>query len=101
LLYIEKVILKSPNAKIKDSILLLSIIESLSEGNHELLQLCNGHDFMKITALYLSKSLKKGIGEDTIASIFRIAYNINHFKTTQLYKDITAWAANRWHIFES
>jgi Protein of unknown function (DUF4435) len=99
--YVQKVVLKSPNAKIKDPILLLLAVEQLSEGSHELLQLCNGHDFMKITALYLSKFLKKGIGEDTIAAIFRIAYSINHFKTTQLYKNINAWAANRWQIFES
>ena len=88
---IQKVIERSPNAKIKDVDVILGSIKQLFNDNHDLLQLCNGHDFMKIMSL-LCSSRNKGYSDKDMASIFRITYNQEMFKKTQLFKDISEWA---------
>jgi hypothetical protein len=91
---IEKVIERSPNAKNKDIDQVFDTVQQLYDDNHDLLQVCNGHDFMKVMAHFCSSSHKgKGINEKDIATHFRIAYSKEMFKKTQLFKDTTDWAS--------
>ena len=47
---IEKTIEHSPNSKIRDVDTIFNSVKQLYDDNHDLLQLCNGHDLMKIMA---------------------------------------------------
>lgn len=88
---IQKTIEHSPNAKIKDVEQIFNSVQQLYNDNHDLLQICNGHDFMKTMAHFCSSS-HKGINEKEMATHFRIAYNKVMFQKTQLFKDTTEWA---------
>lgn len=89
---IQKVITRSPDAKIKDVEQIFDSTQQLYNSNHDLFQVCNGHDFMKVMAILCSSS-HKGISEKDISSQFRIAYNQDMFKKTQLFKDTSDWAS--------
>lgn len=94
---IETIILQSPDSLIKDKNALYKEIELFIESNpvNQLLQLCNGHDLMKIIALYTqhySSPQKPKVNDKTIAAGFRQAYSLRHFKQTRLYADTNMWA---------
>ncbi len=88
---IQRVIEHSPNAKIKNVETIFDSVQQLYDDNHDLLQVCNGHDFMKVMAHFCSSS-HKGINEKDMAIHFRITYNKEMFQKTQLFKDTTDWA---------
>ncbi|WP_417912069.1 DUF4435 domain-containing protein [Candidatus Electronema sp. TJ] len=65
------------------------------EGVLDVLNLCNGHDFQKIFALYVTSKLKKGkktIADNRIGEAFRVAYRFDDFKGTNLYNELKNWA---------
>lgn len=89
---IETVITRSPNAKVKNVEQIFNSVQRLHNDNHDLLQVCNGHDFMKVMAI-LCSSRQKGISDKDMASLFRVAYNQTMFQKTQLFKDTSDWAS--------
>jgi hypothetical protein len=58
--------------------------------NHDLFQLCNGHDFMKVLSVYL-KPMKQ-VKPSDLESKFRIAFTHQHYQSTNLYKNTLNWA---------
>ncbi|MDZ7879529.1 MAG: DUF4435 domain-containing protein [Saprospiraceae bacterium] len=91
-LLLSKVRALSQNATLKDDELILLEIQEIENDNHDLLQLTNGHDMMKIMSAYFSSLNKKGINDTDLASVLRIAFSLEDFKMTQLYKDTLEWA---------
>ena len=88
---IQTIIDRSTNAKIKDIEQIFDSVQRLHNDSHDLFQVCNGHDFMKVMAI-LCSSRQKGISDKDMASQFRVAYNQNMFQKTQLFKDTSEWA---------
>jgi hypothetical protein len=89
---IQTVINRSRDVKIKDVEQIFDAVQGLNDSQHDLFQVCNGHDFMKVMAI-LCSSQQKGINEKDIASQFRVAYSQDMFKKTQLFKDTSDWAS--------
>lgn len=89
--YVEKVVEKSKNAKITDIGTILTEIEKLVNENHDNFQLCNGHDFMNILALFLNTHNKEGLSEKRVSSHFRIAYTYSAYQQTKLHSQIKNW----------
>jgi Protein of unknown function (DUF4435) len=81
----------SPNVIINNDTV-LNDIKEMENDKHDVLQLANGHDLMKIMAAYLSSMNKKGINDTDLAALLRIAFPLEDFKNTQLYKDTYKWA---------
>lgn len=88
---IKKVVERSPNAKNKDLEQVFDAVQQLYDTKHDLSQVCNGHDFMKVMAHFCSSS-HKGINEKEMATYFRIAYTQEMFQKTKLFKDTADWA---------
>nr|VFK50361.1 MAG: Protein of unknown function (DUF4435) [Candidatus Kentron sp. TUN]VFK51530.1 MAG: Protein of unknown function (DUF4435) [Candidatus Kentron sp. TUN]VFK55992.1 MAG: Protein of unknown function (DUF4435) [Candidatus Kentron sp. TUN] len=61
----------------------------------DLLNLCNGHDFLKVFAISASHSSKKGMNEDDIGKAFGSAYRFEDFQKTNLYKKLQEWSNSR------
>ncbi len=89
--YVEKVVQQSRNAKITDIETILAVVNQLADENHDSFQLCNGHDFLNILALYLTTQNKEGLNEKRLASHFRIAYNFSEYQQTKLYEQVKNW----------
>jgi hypothetical protein len=89
---IQTVITRSRDAKIKDVEQIFDSVQGLYDSQHDLFQVCNGHDFMKVMAILCSSS-RKGINEKDMASQFRVAYSQDMFKKTQLFKGTSDWAS--------
>lgn len=90
--YFTRLISKSPNATITDFSTIVNKLQTLKTRQPNMLQLCNGHDFMKAIAAFLrEKSNKKFVNEEYIASIFRIKYSKDDFYKTDLYSSIKHW----------
>jgi Protein of unknown function (DUF4435) len=90
--FVEKLLEQSPNTRLTDVATIIDEAENLENPNHDLLQLCNGHDFIKVMALYISSQRNKGVSSELITSHFRTAYHLSHFKGTQLYAQTNNWA---------
>ncbi|MDI9878979.1 DUF4435 domain-containing protein [Flectobacillus longus] len=88
---IEKILAFSPNAKNRNIESIISGVKALYHDSHNLLQVCNGHDFMKVLAFFCSGN-GKDISEKNIAAQCRISYSLEHFKQTQLFRDTSNWA---------
>ncbi|MEM7182582.1 MAG: DUF4435 domain-containing protein [Spirochaetota bacterium] len=73
-------------------------INKIAQENHDWLEFCNGHDFLNILAIALSKAIgnKKVSGKD-LSESFIIAYRMDDFKQTQLYASLVIW--NQSHKF--
>jgi hypothetical protein len=84
---------KSPNAREKDSGFLINKANNLRNTAHDFFQLCNGHDFMKAIAQFVSNFTSKAISDTTAAKEFRLVYSTDNFKQTQLYRNTQAWAS--------
>ena len=93
--YFNRLLSKSPNAKIVDIATIKSKMDNLKALNKNPYQLCNGHDFIKALTQFIREQGKvKNIGEDIVSSILRINYSKEKFHTTQLYTSIKTWADN-------
>ncbi len=55
--------------------------------NPDILQICNGHDFMKTFASFFGGNLKK----EDVERNFRIANTKEDFEKTKLYQNIQEW----------
>lgn len=94
--YFNRLISKSPNAKIIDIEVIKTKIEDLKAKNPNPFQLCNGHDFIKALSQFLrEKGKTKNLNDDLISSIFRINYNNSLFSKTVLYSKTKEWAENK------
>jgi hypothetical protein len=89
--YVEKIVEKSKNAKITDIDIILIEIAKLADENHDNFQLCNGHDFMNVLALFLNIHNKEGLSEKRVSSHFRIAYNFSAYQQTKLHLQVKNW----------
>ncbi len=73
------------------------LIQAELEKDHDVWQLCNGHDVVRILAIALEKAISnEGKGNlnkrvEMLESQLRIAYQKEHFAQTQLYRDLKAW----------
>jgi len=90
--YFMRVLSKSPNAKIKDSIIVEGKINALKGIDFDNLQLTNGHDFIKALSQFLKESSGATVGDDNIASSLRMSFTTDHFKKTKLFSDTKDWA---------
>lgn len=85
----------SPNHKIKDIDDFKDKILELINGDHDLWQVCRGHDLTEILCIglkevfgsYNSRSLIRG----SLEGALRIAYERKYFYTTRLYGKIIDW----------
>ena len=72
-------------------------IKNLKQKSEDYLQICNGHDLTKLLSLILFGN----INQKKVESSLRIAFNIEYFKETYLYKNIREWATeNNYQIFD-
>ncbi|MCK5719977.1 MAG: hypothetical protein KAH84_08555 [Thiomargarita sp.] len=72
-------------------------IENLKQKPKDYLQICNGHDLTKLLSLILFGN----INPKKIESHLRVAFNIDYFKLTNLYKNIMEWSnKNNYLIFD-
>lgn len=95
--YLSTLLLKSPqkSREINNS----EVIERIADIT-DLYNLCNGHDFQKIFALYINSTNKPGIKENEIGNAFRIAYRFEDFQETMLYKNLKEWSnQNNFKLF--
>lgn len=92
--YLESLITRSPNATQKDMGEIMLAVEQLMSDNHDLYQLTNGHDFMKIFRLYTNSNRRQANSKDHIESFFRIAYTYSTYKESRLYAQTQQWAAD-------
>jgi hypothetical protein len=83
---------RSRNVKNKDTSLLLSKISQLMDVSHDLYQLCNGHDFMKVLSNYINRTTTRKIKYENLESQFRTTYTLQHYQSTNLYKNTLNWA---------
>lgn len=91
--YFSRVLSKSPNAKLTDIAIILQKIKSLKQSNPDSFQLCNGHDFIKSLSQFVrEKGDGRTIGDENIASSFRMSYTLIHFKKTKLFNETKSWA---------
>lgn len=94
--YFDRVLSKSPNAKITDKTIILEKIRVLKATNPDQLQLCNGHDFIKAFAEYLRiNSVVNKVNDENIAESFIVSFHINHYSKTELYLNTKMWADDR------
>ena len=100
--YFSRVLSKSPNAKITDKTIILDKMKVLKDTNPNLLQLCNGHDFMKAISYYLNQVFNvKGVNHENVASSCRMTFSFNHYSSTELYNNTKMWAdKNKCVIYE-
>jgi len=91
--YFNKVLSKSPNAKITDKTIILGKIKALKDTAPHPLQLCNGHDFMEAISKYINHETNLNVANKKhIASSCRMAFTFDHFTRTRLYINTKTWA---------
>ncbi len=63
--------------------------------NHDLLQLCNGHDLVELLSISLTKLIgnkgQQDVKIEQLESHLRISYRFDDFKLTKLYASIIEW----------
>lgn len=91
---VQNIINRSPNCKCKDVETILNGVGLLIKPEHDLTQVCCGHDVASSMAIFFNyhKSGIKGINGDRIQSQFRTAYNSHYFSDTKLFKELNEWA---------
>lgn len=69
--------------------------EECRANKYNLLQLCNGHDVVFVTLLYLKSNGKKkeceNLSSKDLEKMLRLAYEADFFRETNLYKNLLAW----------
>ncbi len=91
--YLERVISTSPNNKIKDINFIDAKLKQLQENDPDLFQLTNGHDFIKTLYKYFREIYSNNrLNEKNLESSIRIAFTIDHFKKTKVFKNTNKWA---------
>jgi hypothetical protein len=83
---LDLVLSRSPDAVEKNKNNVENIILEVESSDHDILQLCNGHDVTKIVGLFL------GISDKSVSQKVRINYRISDFEKSKLYQNILLWA---------
>jgi hypothetical protein len=99
---IQNIVNRSPNCKCDDVEIILQKVDKLIKSEHDLFQVCNGHDVANAMAIFFNfhKSGLKGLTGERIQSSLRLVYNINQFQNTDLFIKINIWAlANSYNLF--
>ncbi len=92
-------LLTHPDSIISDAELKTEL-EKLKDRSNDKLQICNGHDLTELIAIIFHP--KDNINQQKIETALRLAYSIDDFKSTQLFKNLNAWcAANRCQMFDA
>ncbi len=89
--YIEKILERSENIQNTDIEHLTQDVNNLENQIHQLEQLCNGHDFMELLALFINSINQEGINAKNLTSHFRTAYTFEEFEKTNLHQQIHQW----------
>jgi hypothetical protein len=76
-----------------------SKLETLKKyDSHDLLQVCCGHDLIRILSIALCKTWgtqnNNDVKPEKLEMNLRLAYEASYFQTTQLYKSIQEWEKN-------
>lgn len=72
----------------------LALLTNEELKNHPILEICNGHDICELWAIVMKKcekGSKKTLTSDTLEKELRIAYNIEDFSKSKLYKNLKKW----------
>lgn len=74
-------------------------INECNKSNYYLHELCNGHDVVFVTLLYLKFNGKKkeceSLSTKNLEKMLRLAYDADYFRETKLYENILLWQRNR------
>lgn len=79
---------RSPNKK---STITVTNIEEFIPAEIDLYNVCNGHDFEKALASFISERSNNGISDKEVGKSLRLSYNISQFETTNLYNSLVNW----------
>jgi hypothetical protein len=94
--YFNRVLSKSPNAKIKSLEEIITKINILKNKNPDALQLCNGHDFIKAFSQYLrEKGKTNNVSDEMISSMLRMNFSHICFSNMSLFQSTKLWADNK------
>ena len=88
---IQEIHKRSKNREIELEEHILS--DDLSESTN-LLQLCNGHDFERALALFISRQRTKGVSDSEVGKALRLAYTKEEFRKTILFALLEEWEKN-------
>lgn len=70
-------------------------VQELKSEDHDLWQICCGHDLVSLLAIGLRKTLgsndTKQVEPEVISRALRLAYEYGHFCSTQLYASVEGW----------
>jgi hypothetical protein len=66
-------------------------IDTMSSETFDNWNLCNGHDFLKVWAQCLNCLTRKNINESNLRENICMAFNLEIFRKTQLYKELQDW----------
>ena len=95
---IHEIHTRSPN-KVVD--IEVDIIWSLQTEEIELMQLCNGHDFEKALALFITHHSGPGVSEKEIGKALRLSYTQEEFRKTTLYSLLKEWESISGYVLFS
>jgi TusA-related sulfurtransferase len=101
---VEQVIKQSKQAPEMDSNQIIDAITRLKHNTHDIWQVCNGHDCIKVLAAHINQVNfgKKSINYKDLEQSIRFAYHITDFKQRILYKNTQTWAtANNCILYKS
>ncbi|MBN2089419.1 DUF4435 domain-containing protein [candidate division KSB1 bacterium] len=87
--FLQHVLERSPTKK--KEIAMDEIVQKI-ENISDFYNLCNGHDFQRIFALYVNANSKKGVNAEEISKSFRIAYRFEDFQKTKLFEQLVKWS---------
>ncbi|MDX2041639.1 MAG: DUF4435 domain-containing protein [Acidobacteriota bacterium] len=69
--------------------------QGLKSENHDLWQICCGHDLVSLLSIGLRKTLgtndTRQVEPEVISRALRLAYEFGHFCSTQLYASVQGW----------
>jgi len=94
--YFNRLLSRSPNAKIKDVLVIIDKFQNLLLENPSPLQLCNGHDYIAALSQFLrTHGNTSNISSDLLEGILRIKYAKESFSKTDLHNSIHAWSESK------
>lgn len=87
---LHKLIQRSENGKVSIEVFRTEILE-MEDEKFQLEQVCCGHDFTKLLAIFLKESKcfeGKNHNSDKLESSLRLSFSINNFESFELYKKL-------------
>lgn len=90
--YLDRVIISSPNAVVKDKFLLKEKVSLIEQSDPDLLQITNGHDLLNSFAKYFTeKENRNDVSSKALEASLRMLFNFDYFRQTQLYQELSNW----------